>query len=342
MVLMILVLGMEFAARLHWQICKGVPIFRTGEIWNTFYPEFKASGVETAPTDHTSDTFHVLILSASVFYPGFGDLPERFNAALTQELHRPVRIYNLSYPGRTTRDNFEKYRHLGDKRFDLVIVYDGVNDSFLNNCPSKVFRSDYTHAPRFEQILLLDRHPEHPYFVLPYSARYLKSRLQDQWRLSTQPGPYWFQYACDLKTPQAFETNLRNIIEIAETRGDTVLLMTYALYVPTNYSEEAFAAKTLDYGVHLSPLSLWGTVASVPAAVDAHNAAARRLAARHPGVAFVDQQRLMPTGKLYFNDPCHLTAAGCEAFVANVMKKVNWTLWSSDKQSKAIAVARKR
>jgi hypothetical protein len=319
----LLIAGLEMAVRLQWTICKDVPLFHTGQIWDAFYPEYKESRVEAAPEARDGACFHMLILSASVFHPAFGNLSDRLSQALEQELHLPVRVYNLSYPGRTTLDSLEKYRRLAGKRFDLVVVYEGLNDSFLNNCPSRVFRSDYTHAPRFEQIRLLERHPEHPYFALPYSLRYLKSRLQDQCKLSTQPGPYWFQYADELKTPPAFEANVDHIIRISSSRGDAVLLMTYAIYVAPGYTEEAFRAKTLDYAVHVTPLSHWGTVDSVPAAVHAHNAALRRLAALHPDVVFVDQERLMPTGKLYFNDPCHLTAKGCEVFVTNVMKEMS-------------------
>jgi hypothetical protein len=274
-----------------------------------------------------------------VFHPAFGDLPDRLRAALERELHLPVRIYNLAYPGRTTLDSYDKYRHLADKQFDLVVVYEGLNDCFLNNCPARVFRSDYTHAPRYEQILTLDRHPEHPFFALPYSALYLASRLEDQWKLSTQPGPRWFRYASELKTPASFEANLERIIRTAAIRGDGLLLMTYALYVPANYSEEAFKAKALDYARHTSPLSVWGTVESVPAAVDAHNAVARLLAARYPDVAFVDQQRLMPVGKLYYDDPCHLTPRGCDTFVCNLVRAVNWGAWFAARRSAALAGA---
>jgi hypothetical protein len=63
----------------------------------------------------------------------------------------------------------------------------------------------------------------------------------------------------------------------------------------------------------------WGEPANVAAAVDAHNAVARAVAAAHPEVTFVDQRALMPVGRETFDDCCHLTAAGCRRWVENLI-----------------------
>jgi hypothetical protein len=319
---------LEVSVRLYWTMSKKIPFFHTEQIWDTFYPEMKDSGVAAAPEDRNDGFFDVLILGPSVFHPFYGDLAVRLPTAIGNTLSRPVRVYNLGYPGRTSLDSYQRYARLGRKRFDLVIFYHGINDTRLNNCPARVFRTDYMHAPRYKQIALLDSHPEHRYFALPYSIRYLLSRWQDQLNLSTLPRGRWNHYGNELKTPPCFEANLKKIIALAEQRGDPLLLMTFTYYIPSNYSDEAFKAKTLDYAAHHDPLRLWGTPENMPRAIDAHNAVVRQLAAEHPAIAFVDQQRLMPVGKRYFNDPCHLTLQGCEVFVDNVMKQVDWKKWA--------------
>ena len=94
--------------------------------------------------------------------------------------------------------------------------------------------------------------------------------------------------------------------------------MTFATYVPANYSLDAFNAKRLDYDLHLTPVEIWGSQGSVLAAVATHNEITRRLAAENPNVLFVDQAKLMATGGRYFNDVCHLTVAGSLQFVNNM------------------------
>ena len=88
-----------------------------------------------------------------------------------------------------------------------------------------------------------------------------------------------------------------------------MLLMTFATYVPEDYSLEAFEAKRLDYGLHLTPLEVWGTREHVLETVAVHNEIVRSLAAQHAGVLFVDQAKLMAGVPRYFNDPCHVEAA---------------------------------
>jgi len=65
-----------------------------------------------------------------------------------------------------------------------------------------------------------------------------------------------------------------------------------------------------------------GAPENVMKAVDAHNEVVRRTAIEFPEVHLIDQAKMMPRGRLYFNDVCHLTVAGSEVFVANLMETV--------------------
>ena len=64
-------------------------------------------------------------------------------------------------------------------------------------------------------------------------------------------------------------TGVYELIALAEQRGDPLLLMTFAYHIPSNYTDEAFKAKTLDYASHHDPLRLWGTADNMPRAIDA-------------------------------------------------------------------------
>jgi hypothetical protein len=50
-----------------------------------------------------------------------------------------------------------------------------------------------------------------------------------------------------------------------------------------------------------------------------HNQQVQSLAADRDNVILVDQDRLLGKDGATFCDPCHLTAAGCLAFAANVV-----------------------
>jgi hypothetical protein len=58
--------------------------------------------------------------------------------------------------------------------------------------------------------------------------------------------------------------------------------------------------KRLDYGMHLEPLELWGAPENVLTTGAIHNEIVRSLAARHEGMQFVDQARLMAGSPRYF------------------------------------------
>jgi CDP-glycerol glycerophosphotransferase (TagB/SpsB family) len=98
--------------------------------------------------------------------------------------------------------------------------------------------------------------------------------------------------------------------------------MTFAYYVAWDYSPALFASKELDYTLHDKPIELWGTPGNVVAAITAHNAVIRELAASRDGVTFVDQEQLIPKRGAYFNDICHFTHLGTEAFVANLLDPI--------------------
>src|SRR5437762_2528993 len=84
--LLIPTLLLEGSVRLYWALSKGIPALHTEQIWDTFYPEIRESGVAAAPENRDDGFFDVLILGASVFHPFYGDLPVRLPTTIGNAL----------------------------------------------------------------------------------------------------------------------------------------------------------------------------------------------------------------------------------------------------------------
>jgi hypothetical protein len=322
--LLFVMMLLELTSRAYWLVGKKVPFFSTTKIFHTYFPEWAEAKVDQAPRDHSDPTLDVLVLGPSVWHRNFGDLAPRLGQELEKKLQRPVKIYNLSFPGRTSRDALLAYRRLAERRFDLVVVYHGINDQFLNNIPAENYHHNYSHASRFEELRLLDRHPEHGWFALPYTMRCLGAKLLAGLSVHQQPDLRYGQQNLEPKTPASFRANLEKILDLAQARGERVLLTTFAYYIPENYTEEAFAAKTLDYAMHMTPLKRWGTPANVARGLQEHNAVIQDLAVQRPEILFADVQARMPNGKQYFDDCCHLTLPGCARYMEILMDQTPW------------------
>jgi hypothetical protein len=167
--LLTILLG-EFAARSYWRLAWGVPILQPEQIWYRFYPEVRDAHVEAAPPDKADGVFEVLLLGGSVLHGDFGPIAADFESDLAARLGRPVRVFNLAHVARTTRDSLLKYRRLANRSFDLVVVYHGINDVRMNNCPRAMFRSDYSHSGWYAAIERFHSHRELPWLVLPFSV----------------------------------------------------------------------------------------------------------------------------------------------------------------------------
>jgi hypothetical protein len=320
-VVLLLGAGLELMSRLWWRTSRGVRRLDVEAVYRANYPEIEASGIDAMPPSHSDGRFEVLLLGGSVLHRTCGDIGPRLEARLAEKLGRPVRVLNLAHPGRTTRDSLLKYQRLGDRHFDLVLLYHGINDSFVNNCPPGAFRADYGHVPHIAQLQALDHHPEFPWLAAPYTVEYAGLRVANRWAVLPGPRHRWMHYGSDLRTPPAFEANVEAVAAIAASRGDRLLLATYAYHLPPDYSEEAFRAKQLDYDLHACAASTWGLPENIARAIDAHNEAVRNVGARR-GLPVIDVNGRMPHSRLCFNDPCHLNAEGCRRFVEMVVEQV--------------------
>jgi hypothetical protein len=285
----------------------------------------RASGALTGTISNTDETYDVLILGGSTVSDDFGSIGPKLRDGLEKQLGRPARVYNLALYGHNSRDSALKYRQLAHQRFDLVVVYDGFNDARMNNAPADRFRDDYSHCRWYSTLRFVERNPALARSALLYSGKFALDRIGEETGLAWyiprhRAGPELTEHACDVRTAKPFRANYAEILAGAASRGERVMLMSFAYHIPANYSESACTAGQLDYAnPRPEPVELWGRPEYVAAAVDQHNAVIRDLAAHNPGVVYVDQERLLPHSRAIFTDCCHLTEEGCALFVGNLL-----------------------
>ena len=323
--LLFVVLVMEVGARALW-MARGVPFLASPtRLYRSFYPMI--ASLERGAHHEQQDCFDVLMLSGSVLHKDYGDIAHVLRERLTRERGGCVRVTNLSAPAHTSLDSYYKYKHLAGKRFDLVIVYHGINEVRANNCPPSVFKEDYSHFSWYKLINDYEKRAESRWFVFPYTIKFVVLKVADRlgWSgfLPThEPDPESTQYGCDVKTEASLRQNISRILEMAARRQEPVLLMSFAFHLPENYTKQRFDEKSLDYTVHTFPVELWGKPECVAAAIAAHNEVVAQLARSATAVVFVDQDALIPKDGLHYNDICHLTHEGCECFVDNIVDVV--------------------
>ena len=317
-----LLLLVEVVSRAEWSIRREVPFFSPNTYF--YYPELRDA--ERKSTNKEDNFFDILLLGGSVLHKKRSNIYQILLEKTTFATKRKIRVHNLSEPGHTSLDSYYKYRHLSNKKFDLVLFYHGINDLRLNNCPTPIYQNDYSHYSWYKVINLFERHRNTRHIASLYSLYYRLIRVRE--RLSSPPlyiprktpTEEWTKYGSNIKSADAFSLNLKKILEIAYQKQEPVLLMTFCSYVPKDYSLERFENRELDYCLNECPIEIWGTPKNIVTGLTVHNKIIKSFAENSAGVVFVDQEALMPKNGLYFNDICHLTHKGCERFVDNIME----------------------
>jgi hypothetical protein len=326
LLLTILLVGGELVSRVFWMLDRKAPLLARKSVWYAHYPQLRSSGVENAALSRTEGTYDILILGGSTISDEFGSIGTQLGNGLKQRLGKPVRVFNLAFAAHNSRDSMLKYRWLADQHFDLVVVYDGINDVRMNNAPPEVFREDYSHCHWYQCVNRLDEHPLLFQSALPYTVLFTGDRIAGvtglTWYMSRhEPNDQRAEYGKDIRTRGPFQRHLGEIVTTAKQRDERVVVMTFACHIPADYSLESYFAGRLDYEPPLThtPVELWGKPAHVTAALQQHNDAVRELAAQHPDVVFVDQDRLLARAGKNFVDCCHLTEQGCTQFAQNIL-----------------------
>ena len=306
--------------RLYWKVKFGVPVTTSATVWDFYFPEIRTAGVLEADIHSGDQYIDVLMLGASTIEANWGNIEKLLYETLRTEFGDKVRVFNLAVVAHTSRDSALKATYLADKAFDVVLVYDGINDSRMNNCPDEFFRADYTHCTRYRSF---EKRKTSASLILPPD---LQQSVYETIGLGV-PDPPFLQFGAKLKTPGPFRSNFQTILAAARRHKSLVVLNTFATHIPDDYSDEKLKSGKLDFaykaGASRCPLHMWGQQDHVVAAVRAHNAVISELAAHDPdGVVFVDQQALLSGDGKNFIDVCHFSDAGCERFVANLMNEL--------------------
>ena len=328
----------EIASRVFWHYWRGVSITNISSLPQavvySFYPNLQPI-IET-PIHKNDGFFDILILGGSVVNKWYGDIETHLGKQLRSLTTLPIRIHNVAFPGHSTRDSFNKYNLLHSKQFELVMIYHGINDIPTNNAPPDVFKEDYSHYFWYGGFnrLVADLEERIPLFALPLTIQFGLEKAKERLPL---PGYIprkhdhelrmaWFKYGSEVKSATPFRNNLAGILKATINRKEPVLLMTFAFYVPNNYSLEKFNSGSLDYSSDYDeleyspgPIELWGIPENVIKALDIHNQIILDLTRKFNHVRLIDQRMLIPSEGKYFNDICHLSEAGIKKFVGNVV-----------------------
>jgi hypothetical protein len=256
-------------------------------------------------------TARVLMLGESTFFNR--RMAERLKAALTPMASRhgkAVEVVGAALRTHTTRSSVIKFAYLKQFQFDLVLIYHGINDLWINPALASDDRRAYSHISAwYDRSALLDG------CVL--------CRLTYNQLLFHRPVMPKQSFAATrtLPSPRLFEQNLSILLDDVRAAGATPVLMSFAWQIPDSYSYDAFVAHRAGYNnpenYDSHPFELWGTVDYVKAGLQAHNAIVRRLN-RAKSTVFVDQERLLGDSLSNFGDVVHLSEPGTARFIGNI------------------------
>ena len=209
------VVSAEAASRAFWRFAYGVPLRDPGRILNVYYPGLRA--VDWQRPSHGDEFYDILLLGGSTLHQNWGEVEQSLHEQLAYGGHRNVRIFNLAQTSHTSRDSLLKYIAVGEARFELIIVYDGINDARVNNVPPELFREDYGHYSWYEAVNALAPYHGTAHFALPYTLRFLAAGLRQavakgRYVPREAPREDWVQYGRDPRSAVAFEHNLSAIL----------------------------------------------------------------------------------------------------------------------------------
>jgi len=266
--------------------------------------------------------FNVLLLGGSVLTEDWGRVPQSLEEKLKPLLDKDIGIINLAAAAHSSLDSAYKYEWIKDKHFDLIVFYHGINEVRANNVPPGLWKRDYSHYSWYDEVNFYFQHPwlHKTGLVLPYFVKHLLVQLdrkvinRDRYVPEHTPRPEWLGYGDDIKTRESFRDNLQKVIATAGVRGEPLLVMTYAYYLPESgkYEEGSSFEKFIE---------VWGEQKNIILGVRAHNEVIRELASQGSFI-FLDQERMINNNKISFSDICHFSHKGSEAFAENIVDEV--------------------
>lgn len=309
----LLLFGFELTIRSYLSLQFHSNFFKPKEILYHYYPMVK----EIRANYDLSPKKKVLILSSSALTDGWGG----FASIFAKELNKNTEdwdVYNASGVGFSSLDNLNTYSMLSDLEFDVLLFYNGINDSRLNNCPPEIYKENYRHIAWNNEIAAILRHPELnrstiPFFI-DFSFQKIKYALCKDCFLSENYHDQedWQEYGSNYKSLESFQQNIQSLIEMKPLESK-LILVSFATYVPANYSFEKFVSKELDYNYHTNSreVEVWGKAHNVVGFMDNLNNILSTSQNPTKETYFIDI-RAQVNAPTNFADVCHYSTLGIQ------------------------------
>ncbi|GAB3181114.1 hypothetical protein GCM10027291_49920 [Telluribacter humicola] len=270
----------------------------------------------------------ILILGGSVVSTNWSHLETRLETLLRP--YSPdksaIRVFNAAAPANSSLDNLIKYKLLADYNFDLVLYYEAINENRFNNVPANLFKEDYSHVEWYRDIYMILQHPDLKYTILPYTLHYIYRRVNE---LITKPASLNMNgvhekdmvYGSEIKTSSPYRKNIQELINLANSRNQQLLLMSYAPFFPEGVQLTGSETDEKYFGgcKFRSSILIWGDITNVKKGIAAHNKELRELVASNK-VNFLDMDQAMIRRKDYYCDICHLREETGAQYFASIIK----------------------
>lgn len=277
--------------------------------------QINAQGFTGDRVDHPKPdgALRVLTLGGSVLFNEH--ISERLKSAIASAAGQQVELAGGALRNHTSASSLIKYKYyFYQYDFDAVLIYEGINDLWMNHYDPKDFKMDYSqNLPHYRRNIILDHCLT---CRIAYNLRNSAPRLRV---------PQGSAYLAEV----AFEKNLRELIMLIRQQGAKPVLMTFAFYIPEGYTDKKFEEHQAGYSPDIDPygdywpIAIWGSADYVGEGLRRYNAITRKLAVELQ-VDLIDQEALFdaePERKPQrFGDICHFSNAGVDFFVDNVAR----------------------
>lgn len=311
-IILALILGsLELTSRAFLALRYSSTFFHPSRIIYNYYPM-----VEAIKTNYQNDELpKVLVLSSSALTPEWGNFAKHFEEYLNNK-KTTWQVYNAAGVGFSSRDNLNTLKLLEDLHFDQVIFYNGINDVRLNNCPPELFDDQYRHISWSNETYTILKHNEMDIFTLPFFLDYQYQLLKAKYcsdcfiAKNYHEQEAWQDYGDNFQSLASFRKNVEAVI--ASKSPETILhLVSFATYIPEDYTFEQFAEHQLDYNFHENSreVEVWGYPKNVEAYMLNANQELESLEDPSAEVYFHDIRPELKQAN-YFADVCHFSAPG--------------------------------
>ena len=306
--------------------------------YNFWLPRYSMYNFELQEIkEYKEADFNILILGGSAIS---NVLPAKVGTVLEDTLKaqfkgKNIRVTNLAYPGRTSRDMDVVTDFLTpeqQKSFDAIIYYESINDSRFNCIPAEAFRLDYSHSHWYQEVNLMKKHKEMNFTIIPFVIELFKERLEeksgkrimlnDDMDIAKDLMPY----GSELKTDKSFRKNVNGIL--TKFKGNKNI---YLLQYHTYYPEPLFDHKNLEFHKErtffkatgpATTTGAWGFPENVVMTVNAHNAILENLSTSSKNTSYVKTDSLLgPLHDEYF-DNCHFTDKAGKVFAQYIAENI--------------------